>query len=261
VPVREEDEVASAAEPKPKPPRHTLSSFMDDDWMFGCQKDEDVAQQPAAPPNRPSLNELPHHTGMEAAQLDRQSNTPERQADKADRQLDWACGQAASADRQPEPPSGHEAMVQEVTTASSQAWTMSVPVQVLKQSSISFANALPPIPVESIIQQLRPQSPESTSDANQADSRVQQVDASVADWLSHQVSAELLTDGLGSGHSLAELATAGQEQGQAAAGTVHQSGAEAMANDDQHQEVTRAFQSSTGIDTLADSQVLSKCHC
>jgi len=57
------------------------------------------------------------------------------------------------------------------------------------------------------------------------------------------------------------VATAGQEQGQAAAGTVHQSGAEAMANDDQHQEVTRAFQSSTGVDTLADSQVLSKWHC
>ena len=152
------------------------------------------------------------------------------------------------------------ALVQEVTTASSQPWTMSVPAQVL-QSSISFANALPPIPVESITQQLRSQSPESTDDANQADSRVQQVDASVADWLSHQVSAELLTHSLGSGHSLAELATAGQEQGQAAAGTVYQSGADTIPNDDQHQEVTRAFQNLAGVDTLADSQVLSKCHC
>jgi len=258
VPVREEDEVASAAEPKPKPPRHTLSSFMDDDWMFGCQKDEDVAQQPAAPPNPPALNELPHHTGREVAQLDRQSSTPDGQVDKADRQLDWPYGQAVSADRQPELPSGHDAMVQEVTTASSQAWTMSVPAHGL-QSSISFANALPPIPVESITQQLRPHSPESTDDANQADSRVQQVDASVADWLYHQVSAELLTDGLGSGHSLAELATAGQGHGQADAGAVHQSGADTIANDDQRQTVTRAFQSLSGVDTLADSQVLSKC--
>ncbi len=231
---------------------------MDDDWMFGCQKDEDVAQQPLAPPSS-SLNELPHH-GREAAQLDRQSNTADGQADMADRQLDWPYGQPVSADRQLEPASGHDAMVQEVTTASSQAWTMSAPAQVL-QSSISFANALPPIPVESIAQQSRPHSPASTDDAAQADSRIQQVDASVADWLSHQVSAELLTDGLGSGHSLAELATAGPEQGQAAADTVHQSGAEAMADDDQSQQVTRAFQSSTGVGTLADSQVLSNCHC
>ncbi len=260
MPVREEDEIASAAEPKPKSLRHTLSSFMDDDWMFGCQKDEDVAQQPAAPPNPPSLNVLPHHTGKEVAQLDRQSNTADGQIDKADRQLDWPYGQAANADRQPEPPSRHDAMVHACTTASSQAWTMSIPAQVL-QSSISFANALPPIPVESITQQLRPQSPESTDDATQAGSGVQHVDTSVADWLSHQVSAELLTDGLGSGHSLAELATAGQEQGQAAADAVHQSGADTIASDDQQQEVTRAIQNLAGVDTLADSQVLSKCLC
>ncbi len=233
---------------------------MDDDWMFGCQKDEDVAQQPAAHPNPPALNELSHHTGREVAQLDRQSNTADGQVDKADRQLDWPYGQAGNADRQPEPPSGSVAVVQEIITASSQAWTMSVPAQRL-QSSISFANALPPIPMESITQQLRPQSPESTDGASQANSSVQQIDASVADWLSHQVSAELLTDGLGSGHSLAELAPAGQEHGQAAAGSVHQSGADTTANDGQHQEVTRAFQTSTGVDTLADSQVLSKCQC
>ncbi len=257
MPVREEDEVASAAEPKPKVPRHTLSSFMDDEWMFGCQKDEDVAQQPAAPLNPPALSEVPHHTGREVAQFDRQSNTPDGQADKAHGQIDWPYGQAVSADRQLQPTSGHDAIVQEGTTVSSQAWTMSIPAQVLR-SSISFANALPPIPVESVTQQLRPHSPESTDDTNQADSRVQQVDASVADWLSHQVSAELLTDGLGSGHSLAELVTAGQEQVQATAGTVHQSGVDTTANDGQRQEVTRAFQNSAGGGTLADSQVLSK---
>lgn len=233
---------------------------MDDDWMFGCQKDDDVAQQPAALPNPPSLNQLPHHTGRQAAQLDRQSNTPDGQVYKADRQLGWPYGQAGNADRQPELPGGHDAVVQESTTANSQAWTMSVPARVL-QSSISFANALPPIPVESITQQLRPQSAESTDDVNQADSRVQQVDTSVADWLFHQVSAELLTDGLGSGHSLAELATVGQEQGHAAADVVHQSSAGTIANDDQHQEGTRAFQILTSVGTLADSQVLSKCHC
>ncbi|KAL0042381.1 hypothetical protein WJX77_010775 [Trebouxia sp. C0004] len=244
--AREEDKV----EPKPKTPRHTLSSFMDDDWMFGCQKDEDVAQQPAAPPGHPSLDKLPHHTGREATQLDRQGSTPDGQVDRADRQVDWACGQAANADRQLEPPSGNVAMVQEGNTASSQTWTMSVPAQVL-QSNISFANALPPIPM---VQQLRPQSPESADDANQADNRVQQLDTSVADWLSHQVSAELLTDGLGSGHSLAELATAGQEQGQAAAVSVHQSDADAIPSPDQRQEVTRAFQNLNGVGTLVDSQ-------
>ena len=258
--VREEDEAANEPEPKLKSLRHTLTSFMDDDWMFGCQKDEDVAPQPAAPPNPPALHGLPHDTFKEVAQLDRQSNTTDGQADTADRQCDRLYGQAFNADRQAEPPNRHGAMVQEVSTANSQAWTMSVPAQAL-QSRISFANALPPIPVESVTQQLRSQSPESTNDANQADNRAQQVDASVADWLSHQVSAELLTDGLGSGHSLAELATAGQEQGQAAAGTVHQVGVDAIAADDQHQEVTRAFQNWAGVDTLADSQVLSKCHC
>ena len=179
---------------------------MDEDWMFGCQKTVESPEQPTHS-DAPSDNRHGSVHGAQAAQLDRQLGQP-----------DGLC-----------------TPTQEANMAGSQPMTLPLPTL---RPIISFANALPPIPVARRQPQAELQGLAAAVDASQAR---QQIDVSVTDWLSHQVSGELLREGLGSGHSLAELATdIEKKQDLAAAGAGHSSLAEAPAADQQGQGLTGA---------------------
>ena len=177
---------------------------MDEDWMFGCQKTVESPEQPTHS-DAPSDNRHGSVHGAQAAQLDRQLGQP-----------DGLCTPA-----------------QEANMAGSQPMTLPFPTL---RPTISFANALPPIPIAQQ-PQAELQGLAAAVDASQAQ---QQLDVSVTDWLSHQISGELLREGLGSGHSLAELATREEEQISVAAGAGHSSLADARAADQQGQGLTGA---------------------
>lgn len=195
---------------------------MADDWMFGCQKGEDLSDQPTAS-DRLSADGLASDSKHVSAASGQSPVTDEQSPGTAGQSPD-ATGQAKQSSGQTDKPNSETDEIQgqvkkceEAGTGSRQSWTMSVPVL---RSSISFANALPFMPPQPAPhQQQSPHQKIEPAVASQGHSRVrQQLDASVADWLSHQVSGELLTDGLGSGNSLAELATAGQHHIAAHAG-------------------------------------------
>ena len=195
---------------------------MDDDWMYGCQKPEPFSSNPTsdpdAPPERPdtapttSLGPTTHVTG------DGSSNG---QLLIADRQLSLPEEESLNPNGQPSIP---------------RPWSMSVPAL---RSSISFANALPPIPTEAANQQQEQQqtaSAHAVSNPESEQHKLQQpwrkvtagaighmgctapaVDASVSDWLSQQVNGELQPSLCDNGDNVLEVATAGVEQGEASA--------------------------------------------
>lgn len=178
---------------------------MDDDWMFGCQKTVDPPEQPRHSENASESRHVSVYS-LQAAPLDRQLGQP-----------DGLC-----------------TPTQHANLAGSQPRTLPLPAL---RPTVSFANALPPIPVAWQQPQAELQGLAAAVDTSQAQ---QQLDASVTDWLSHQISGELLREGLGSGHSLAELATHEEQQDLTAAGAGPSSLAEAPAADQQGQGLTGA---------------------
>ena len=219
--------VAHAALPEPAAPCKTLSSLMDDDWMFGCQKAADAPVPPAAGTNRAFVSgKAAYITDEQLPVSDGLFAHPNGQRLPVEGQLSATAGESQ----------GIEGLATETSSfenASHQTQTLSMPAL---RSSISFMNALPPIPPD-VASQL--QQPESGSQqgseafvASQADNTGRhQLDASVSEWLSLQVNEELLTDGQASDHSLAGLATAAEQQGQTPGGAGHSSDANATAAD------------------------------
>lgn len=212
----------AAAKPAALPSRPALNSLMDDDWMFGCQKPEASSSKPTpgadAPPERPdtapatSLVPTMHFTGEG-------SNS----------------GQLLTVDRQLSLPEA-ESVNPYGQSSSARPWSMPVPSL---RSSISFANALPPIATEVATQQQEQQQTAPADDVSNPESEQRKLpqperkatpgafdhmgytalaaDASVSDWLLQQVGGELLPSFCGGGNSMAEAATAGAEQGEASA--------------------------------------------
>ena len=229
--------------------RPALSSFMDDDWMFGCQKPTPVLSELTCDL---LAKETSQSTGQDrcppasahatTAGSDVPLQTVSGQTSDSDRQTSAVNGQAA-ADSGKAPalhgqlsqagPSDAEAIAADKRD-SSEPWTMSVPAV---RSSISFANALPPILSETFPQQPLPlhgappgcipavqhpphaqqepsaeQQPSSQqlslqqqqdaasgvdADVRSGSDRWQAVDTSVSDWLHHQESGGQPTSGYG----------------------------------------------------------------
>ena len=181
---------------------------MNDDWMFGCQKPVPASSDP--PPN---ANEPPEGQA-EAPSASLAPTTSATGEGSHDGQMLTDDGQTLAPRRQTSVPNGQP--------GSARAWTTSVPAL---RSSISFANALPPIPTELATQQqsanedfniqlgqhkrAQPQVTAAAAAADNSSSAArQQVGASVSNWLSQQVSGQLHTSCHGSGHSLVDVSRA-----------------------------------------------------
>lgn len=187
--------------------------------MFGCQKPEaclsDLAPAADVAAKGVDTAPTPNH-GLAMGITGEGSNIGQLLTDS--RHLSLYEGESLNSNGQP---------------SSARPWSMSVPAL---RSSISFANALPPIPSEvASRQQLastndvsKPESeqhslpqPQGREIAGAADhmgyTAIPAVDASVSDWLSQQVVGELQPSFGGSGDSMVEVATAGAEQGEASA--------------------------------------------
>ena len=239
---------------------------MDDDWMFGCQK---PAPDPTPPPH--NVNTL---TVVPATALDTSLGALEQPATEGSSgQLQLADGQRLASSRQSlasnwqtaacsgraslggglTRQADHATLQADESTAERQPsgadgnkpWTMSMPAL---RSSISFANALPPIPGEpshqqqQVVAQKQQPTPAlancldihaqpheisrqlnntpgvgSVSAGHQAR---QHVGTPVSEWLSQQVSGELQTGLHSDGRTgPAEVATAEGEQGEASSST------------------------------------------
>ena len=183
--------------------------------MFGCQKPEACSSDPAPAADVAAKGvdtaPTPNH-GLAMGITGEGSNIGQLLTDS--RHLTLYEGESLNSNGQP---------------SSARPWSMSVPAL---RSSISFANALPPIPTEVAIQQQlastnavsNPESeqhslpqPQGREVAGAADhmgyAAIPAVDASVSDWLSQQVIGELQPSFGGSGDSMVEVGTAGAQQG------------------------------------------------
>lgn len=260
------DDPAATAQPPTNPSRPALSSFMEDDWMFGCQKPSPDPTQPPPrvsntvdPPIAPdtSLGALqqPAIEGSSKGQLqsaDGQKSASDRQSLATNWQNAACSGQASVGDGVPQEIDESTQQADEAnedkqssTSDGNKPWTMSVPAL---RSSVSFANALPPIPVDlshqqqaALVQEQHLQhatakhpknhaQPHGTSQQSgnmfgvtsaMADHEAKQnVDASVSEWLSQQVGGELRTGMHRNGRTgQAEVATAVGEQDGASSNT------------------------------------------
>ena len=209
--------VAAAAKPSSLPSaRPALSSLMDDDWMFGCQK---PLAEPTNPPAKPSAT--PEGQNAPPA-VSLPPSTRTAGAGSNDRQLLTADGQSSPLEGQTTCPHGQQGGTTTITP-----WTMSVPAL---RSSISFANALPPVPVGFASQQAQSRDGASNIHTDQRKAShqhgaaaavggrsltaQQQVRASVSDWLLRQGSGGVQEASChdSSGDCLVELATGEEDE-------------------------------------------------
>ena len=185
--------------------------------MFGCQKPEAASsdQTPVADatPEGPGTASTANHEPTMRI-TGEGSNSGQPLTDN--RQLPLPEGKSSNLNGQP---------------SSARPWSMSVPAL---RSSISFANALPPIPTELATQQQQQQptftddvfypeserhkSPHPQENASGAVSHTPPaVDASVSEWLLQQINGKLQRSFCDGGDSIVEVTTAGAEQGEASA--------------------------------------------
>lgn len=212
---------AAAAKPASAPNRQAFSTLLDDDWMFGCQKPMAASSNPPADADAPPAGQG---------------------APPADGLIPTAPGTGESSSTEQLLPTGGQTLGPAAQTTSpkrQQASTTSPSVPALR-SSISFANALPPIPVGLATQQAQSRdgavnihSDQRKASQQQGASAAavagvggrsltaeQQVRASVSDWLLRQDSGDVQqTSSHGSGDCLVQPATGDEEERSQASGS------------------------------------------
>lgn len=189
--------------------------------MFGCQKPAAASSNPPANAVAPTAGQgAPSATGLIPT-------TPAMGESSINEQLLTTDRQTLAPGEQTTSPKGQQA-------STNTPENMSVPAL---RSSISFANALPPIPVGVATQQAQSRGgavnihPDQRSASQQRGaataavigrslSAQQQVHASVSDWLLRQGSGEVQQTSIdGSGGCLMDLATGDEDEGSQAAGS------------------------------------------
>lgn len=176
----------------------------------------------AAPTNAPADASAPPES---------QDPPPATGAGNTDGQLVTVDGQALGSRGQTTAPEGQQG-------SATTPWTMSSPAL---RSSISFANALPPMPPGPITQQdqarvagvfnIHPGQHQGTAAAAGGDgastAAQQQVHASVSEWLLHQVSGDVDASWQGSGDCLVRMAPGEEDEQSQASGSGDASDADA----------------------------------